>query len=150
MRYTSDIPILIHHTTFCYTFDITFAWGRWSGTVVRAAFAVARISKEYRRVWRYFMESPQQDNQEPKDSNSPRSPNKATKKRNLLTRYGVPALVLFLGVLLLGDVAARLVTSNIGRVNTQESPISDVLNFADNHILTSLTITTHEFLTFHI
>ncbi len=146
MRYTSDIPILIHHTTFCYTFDITFAWGRWSGTVVRAAFAVARISKEYRRVWRYFMESPQQDNQEPKDSNSPRSPNKATKKRNLLTRYGVPALVVFLGVLLLGVVAARVVSSNVGRVNTQERPISDVLNFADNHMLKSVTISGNDIL----
>src|SRR5260370_9500683 len=105
MRYTSHIPILIPHTTFCYTFDITFAWGRWSGTVVRAAFAVARISNEYRRVCRYFMESPQQDNQEPKDPNAPRTPNKATKKHNLLTQSVVPALAAILSVMLLGGRA---------------------------------------------
>jgi cell division protease FtsH len=86
------------------------------------------------------METPQQDNQEPGDPNSPRTPQKATKKRNMLVRYGVPALVVLMGVLLLGVIIARVVSINMGRLNTLEKPISDVLNLADHHALKSVTI----------
>src|SRR3974377_762730 len=86
------------------------------------------------------MEMPQPDNQEPKDQNSPRTPQKSSKARVILFRYGVPALVVLTGVLLLGIIAARVVSSNISHFNTQEKPISDVLNIADQHALKSVTI----------
>jgi cell division protease FtsH len=86
------------------------------------------------------MKTPQQDNQEPKDSDSPRSPQKITKRWNMLVRFGVPVLVVLLGAVLLGVVAIRLVSSNMSHVNTQEKPISAVLNLADHHLLQSVTI----------
>src|SRR6266487_3361853 len=86
------------------------------------------------------METPQPDNQEPKDSNSPRSPQKTTKKRDRLVRFGVPVLVVLLGILLLAAIVTRVVSSNMSRLNTLEKPISDVLNLADHHGLKSVTI----------
>ncbi|HYT36755.1 MAG TPA: ATP-dependent zinc metalloprotease FtsH [Ktedonobacteraceae bacterium] len=86
------------------------------------------------------MEMPQPDNQEPKDPNSPRTPQKATKARAILYRFGVPAIVVLMGVLLVGIVAARVVSSNNSHSNTLEKPISDVLNLADHHLLKSVTI----------
>src|SRR5258707_7800715 len=86
------------------------------------------------------MKTPQQDNQEPKDSDSPRSPQKITKKWNMLARFGVPALVVLLGAVVLGVVAIRLISSNMSHINIQEKPISAVLNFADHHLLQSVTI----------
>jgi cell division protease FtsH len=92
------------------------------------------------------MEAPQPDNQEPKDPNSPRSPQKATKKRNLLGRFGIPALVVLMGILLIGAIVARVVSSNMSRYNTQEKPISEVLNLADRHELKSVTISGNDIL----
>jgi cell division protease FtsH len=86
------------------------------------------------------MKTPQQDNQEPKDSDSPRSPQKITKRWNMLARFGVPALVVLLGAALLGVVAIRLISSNMSHINIQEKPISAVLNFADHHQLKSVTL----------
>ncbi len=86
------------------------------------------------------MEMPQPDNQEPKDTNSPRTPQKATKARAILYRFGVPAIVVLMGVLLVGIVAARVVSSNNSHSKTLEKPISDVLNLADHHVLKSVTI----------
>src|SRR5947208_530307 len=86
------------------------------------------------------MEMPQPDNQEPKDPNSPRTPQKAAKARAILYRFGVPAIVVLMGVLLIGIVAARVVSSNNSHSNTLEKPISDVLNLADHHVLKSVTI----------
>ena len=86
------------------------------------------------------MEMPQPDNQEPKDPNSSRSPQKTTKKRSLLVRFSIPALIALMGILLVGIVAARIVSGNMSRFNTQEKPISDVLNLADRHALKSVTI----------
>ena len=86
------------------------------------------------------MEMPQPDNQEPKDPNSPRTPQKTTKARALLYRFGIPAIVVLMGVLLIGVVAARVVSSNNSHSNTLEKPISDVLNLADHHVLKSVTI----------
>ncbi len=83
------------------------------------------------------MEMPQPDNQEPKD---PNSPPKLTRARVILFRYGVPAIVVFMGVLLVGIIAARVVNSNFSHVSTQEVPISQVLNLADQHVLKSVTI----------
>jgi cell division protease FtsH len=86
------------------------------------------------------MEMPQPDNQEPKDPNSSRSPQKATKKRSLLVRFSIPALIALMGILLVGIVVARIVSGNMSRFNIQEKPISDVLNLADRHALQSVTI----------
>src|SRR5256886_2713647 len=86
------------------------------------------------------MEMPQPDNQEPKDPNSPRTPQKATKARAILSRFGIPAIVVLMGVLLGGIVTARVVSSNNSHSNTLEKPISDVLNLADHHVLKSVTI----------
>src|SRR5260221_8991593 len=86
------------------------------------------------------MKTPQQDNQEPKDSDSPRSPQKITKRWNMLARFGIPALVVLLGAALLGVVAIRLISSNMSHINIQEKPISAVLNFADHHLLKSVTL----------
>src|SRR6266496_3239593 len=92
------------------------------------------------------METPQPDNQEPKDTNSQRSPQKATKKRNMLSRFGVPALVVLVGVLFVGVIFGRVVSSNMSRSNTLEKPISDVLNLADHHELKSVTISGNDML----
>jgi len=86
------------------------------------------------------METPQHDNQEPQDPNSRRSPQKVTKKRNMLARFGVPVLIGSIAILLLGIIVARVMSSNASRINTQEKPISDVLNLADQHVLKSVTI----------
>jgi cell division protease FtsH len=86
------------------------------------------------------METPQHDNQEPKDPNSRRSPQKVTKKRNMVARFGIPVLIVIIAILLLGVIVARVTSSNASRLNTQEKPISDVLNLADQHVLKSVTI----------
>ena len=85
------------------------------------------------------MEMPQHDNQEPRESNSPRSSQNASKKRYVLTRWAISVLVV-LGMALLGFIAYRVVNSNISHYNTIEKPISDVLNLADKHQLTSVVI----------
>src|SRR6266487_2328591 len=92
------------------------------------------------------MEMPQPDNQEPKDPNSPRTPQKSTKARAILFRFGVPAIVVLMGVLLLVIVATRVVSSNMSHYNTQEKPISEVLNLADRHVLKSVTISGNDIL----
>ena len=92
------------------------------------------------------METPQPDNQEPKDPDSPRSPQKATKARVILFRFGIPILVVLMGVLLVGIVVARVVSNNMSHINTQEKPISDVLNLADHHVLKSVTISGNDIL----
>jgi cell division protease FtsH len=86
------------------------------------------------------MQMPQHDNPEPRDPNSTRSSQKASKKRNLWIRVGIPVLASLLGVSLLVVVVVRIVSNNMGRANTLEKPISAVLNLADRRALTSVTI----------
>ena len=86
------------------------------------------------------MKMPQPDNREPKDPNSQRSPQKSTKARGYLFRYGVPAIVALMLALLVGLIAVRSISSNFSHFNTREKPISDVLNLADQHVLKSVTI----------
>ncbi len=86
------------------------------------------------------MQMPQHDNPEPQDPNSTRSTQKTSKKRNLWIRAGVPVLVSLLGASLLGLIVFRIVNNNMSHTNTLEKPISVVLNLADHHILTSVTI----------
>jgi cell division protease FtsH len=86
------------------------------------------------------MQMPHHDNQEPLDPNSTRSTQKASKKRNLWIRAGIPVLVSLLVVSLLGFIVFRIVSNNMSHVNTLEKPISVVLNLADRHVLTSVTI----------
>ncbi len=86
------------------------------------------------------MEIPPQNNPEQTGPDSPRSPQKTTKRRISLIRYGVPALVVLLIVAFLVLVIRHAVSLNFGISNTQDRPISDVLNLADHHQLKSVTI----------
>src|SRR6516164_2714154 len=86
------------------------------------------------------MKLPPPDNQEPKDPNSQRSPQKSTRLRGYLFRYGVPVIVVLTLALFVGLVTVRSISSNLSHFNTQEKPISDVLNLADQHMLKSVTI----------
>lgn len=86
------------------------------------------------------MHMPQHENPEPQDPDSTRSPQKTSKKRNLWIRAGIPVLVALLGAALLGLIVFRLVSSNLSHANAQDKPISTLLNLADHHVLTSVTI----------
>src|SRR5450759_2574279 len=86
------------------------------------------------------MQMRQHDNQDPLDPNSTRSTQKASKKRNLWIRASIPVLVSLLGVSLLGFIVFRIVSNNMSHTNTLDKPISVVLNLADRHLLTSVTI----------
>ncbi len=80
----------------------------------------------------------------PKDeretTNASRSSQKTTKKRSLPIRFGIPAMCISLGVLLLVLAAIRVVNITVGGTAVQERPISDVLNMADLHQLKTVTI----------
>ncbi len=57
-----------------------------------------------------------------------------------MARFGVPVLIGMIAIVLLGVIVARVMSSNASRINTQEKPISYVLNLADQHVLKSVTI----------
>lgn len=86
------------------------------------------------------MEMPPQNNPEQKGPNSPRPPQKISKKRNRLILYAVSVLVALFIVTVLGLAATHVVNINLGLSKTQDKPISDVLNLADHHQLKSVTI----------
>src|SRR5260370_11644025 len=86
------------------------------------------------------MQMPQHDDKETRDTNSTCLTQKTSKRRNLWIRAGIPVLVSLLGASLLGLIVFRIVNNNMSRTNTLEKPISVVLNLADHHILTSVTI----------
>src|SRR6266446_3724278 len=86
------------------------------------------------------MQSPQQDNQKPKIPNSTRPTSKTTKMRISLFRFGLPAILVFVGMMIITAIAIRVVASNMSHVNTLDEPISYVLNLADQHALKSVTI----------
>jgi cell division protease FtsH len=81
------------------------------------------------------MQMPPQENPEP-----PRSSQKTSRKRSNLLRYGVPAVVVLILVTLLTLAATRVIKIDFGFTNTQDKPISEVLNLADHHQLKSVTI----------
>lgn len=58
----------------------------------------------------------------------------------MVARFGVPVLIGMIAIVLLGVIVARVMSSNASRINTQEKPISYVLNLADQHVLKSVTI----------
>jgi cell division protease FtsH len=86
------------------------------------------------------MQSPQKDKQDPEISNSTRPTPKATKKRRSWVRFGLPAILVFVGMMIVTVVAIRVFSGNMSHVNTLEEPISYVLNLADQHALKSVTI----------
>jgi cell division protease FtsH len=86
------------------------------------------------------MQSPQKDNQEPKIPNSTRPTPKTTKKRISLFRFGLPAILVFVGMMIVTAIAIRVVAGNMSHVNTLDEPISYVLNLADQHALKSVAI----------
>jgi len=89
------------------------------------------------------MERPQQDNQEPKKPKSQGAP-KAAKKRTRLVRWGIPAFLILLGLVLLGVALVNVVNVANGHASAQDRPISDVLNLADHHQLKSVTINNND------
>jgi cell division protease FtsH len=89
------------------------------------------------------MEMPQHDNQDP-EQKIPETPRPSvkpniSKRRQLIYRYGIPALAVLLVVALASFIALGVV-NGMNRVNVQERPISDVLRMADHHQLKSVTI----------
>ncbi len=90
------------------------------------------------------MQSPQQDNQEPKIPNSTRPTPKTTKKRISLFRFGLPAILVFVGMMIVTAIAIRVVAGNMSHVNTLDEPISYVLNLADQHALKSVAINSND------
>ena len=86
------------------------------------------------------MQSPQKDNQEPKIPNSTRPTPKTRKKRISLFRFGLPAILVFVGMMIVTAIAIRVVAGNMSHVNTLDEPISYVLNLADQHALKSVAI----------
>src|SRR5438445_766623 len=86
------------------------------------------------------MGMPTPNNPEPTGPNSSRSSQKNTKKRSLVVRYRVPALIVLLAIALIGLAAVRLLNIGNGSTNTLNKPISYVLNLADQHALKSVAI----------
>src|SRR6266487_2347332 len=94
------------------------------------------------------MEMPPQDNPEQTGPNSPRPPQKETKRRTRLASYGMPILIALVLVSAIGIVFGLIVTHtiriNFGGSNIQEKPISEILNLADRHQLKSVLISGDE------
>jgi cell division protease FtsH len=86
------------------------------------------------------MQSPKQNNQEPKVPESGRHAPKTARKRLGWFRFGLPAILLFVGMIVITGVTIRIVAGNSSHVNIQDEPISYVLNLADQHLLSSVTI----------
>ncbi len=80
----------------------------------------------------------------PKDNREPTSPRtsspKATRKKNVFTRYATPALLILAGVLLIVFVSLRAMSSVFHGPTVQDKPISELLNMADRHQLKDATI----------
>src|SRR2546427_4513550 len=92
------------------------------------------------------MDIPPKDDRKPAGADSQSSPQKGTKKRHLVMRYGVPIVLIFVGVLLLGIAAVRLMNITLGGPTAQERPISDILNMADHHQLKSVALSGNDVL----
>lgn len=82
------------------------------------------------------MKLPRQDDQKPEGS----TPQKVTKKSSRLVRYGAPIALAVLGAIVLGFLILRVANVSLGRDNTIDKPITDVLNMADHHNLQSVVI----------
>jgi len=83
------------------------------------------------------MQMPSQNNPEP---SGPNSTQKIGKMRSLIVRYRIPALIVLGAIILCTLVAVRVLNVGVGATNTQDRPISVVLNMADQHGLKSATI----------
>lgn len=88
------------------------------------------------------MEMPPKNNQETNDRNSKSqgNPRGIEKKRKLVVRYIVPAVLIVVGLVCLVIACAGLLHVTIGSTAAQETPISSLLDMADQHRLSSVTI----------
>ncbi|GCE13212.1 ATP-dependent zinc metalloprotease FtsH [Tengunoibacter tsumagoiensis] len=87
------------------------------------------------------MQIPPKDKRENTKSSTP----KITRRRNAFRRYGLPASLVLLGILLLVIAGLRFANISFGSTAAvQERPISDVLNMADQHQLKSVTLNGNE------
>ncbi|HEU5383919.1 MAG TPA: ATP-dependent zinc metalloprotease FtsH [Ktedonobacteraceae bacterium] len=89
------------------------------------------------------MGMPQNDNQDP-EQKVPGSPRPATrsrhlKRRQMIYRYGLPAIAILLLIACVSFVVLNVV-GNMHHVSVQEKPISEILNMADHHLLKTVTI----------
>ncbi|HEY1352879.1 MAG TPA: ATP-dependent zinc metalloprotease FtsH [Ktedonobacteraceae bacterium] len=92
------------------------------------------------------MQMPQHDHQDP-EQNPTKTTRRSTKpgasqRRRRLYRYGLLALALLLPVAVVSFFAVEAV-GGMNRVDVENRPISDILNMADQHLLTSVTINGH-------
>ncbi len=93
------------------------------------------------------MEMPQHDNQDPEQKvpetprphSSPSAQSRLIRRRQLVLRYGLPAIAVLLLAVIVSAVVVS-VSSGMKHVNVQEKPISDILNLADQHQIKSVTI----------
>jgi cell division protease FtsH len=92
------------------------------------------------------MDIPPKDDRKSAGSDSQSSPQKMTKKRHFVIRYGVPIVLILVGVLLLAVAAVRLMNITLGGATAQDRPISDVLNMADRHQLKSVALSGNDVL----
>ncbi len=84
------------------------------------------------------MHMPPKDNRERPESQN--SAPRTTKKRNIVTRYGIPLALVLLGVILLAIAGVRFVNIATATSTVKERPISDVLNMADHYQLKTVTV----------
>jgi len=82
------------------------------------------------------MQIPPKDSREPTKQGSSR---KMLKKRTF-ARYGLAATLVLAGILLLVLTLTHTVNLSPSSISVQEKPISDLLNMADHHQLTSVTL----------
>ncbi len=90
------------------------------------------------------MEMSPKDNRETNNSNPQRSPQKTTKKRNIVPRLSIPILLVLVGVFLFLVAGIYFVSVTVSGPSAQDRPISDVLNMADHHLLKSVSLSGNE------
>ncbi|GAC1354337.1 MAG: ATP-dependent zinc metalloprotease FtsH [Ktedonobacteraceae bacterium] len=88
------------------------------------------------------MEMPPKDSRE--SSNTRSSSRKASKKRSIFVRYGIPTTLILVGILLLILTSIHAVSLAFAGPVVQEKPISDLLNMADHHLLKSVTLNSND------
>jgi cell division protease FtsH len=86
------------------------------------------------------MEMPPKDKRESTNTKSRHSTSKPTRKRSFMTRYGIPIVLVVVGVIFLAIAGYRLVLHTTGIAAVQTRPISDILNMADRHQLKSVLL----------
>lgn len=84
----------------------------------------------------------------PKDgrgSSKPQSSSRKTpRKKSIAVRYGIPATLVLVGILLLALAITHMMNLSLSSSSVQEKPISDLLNMADRHQLKSVIVNNND------